>query len=143
MAEINFINSPKAFLGRGWSFPPNFVKGGNAVDMLEAELDIKSALIIILSTTVGERVMQPEFGCNLDKLIFEPLDTTFSTYITDLIRTAILFYEPRITLDDVEYAADVLNGKVDLNIIFTINGTNTRSNIVFPFYINEGTDVTQ
>ncbi len=143
MAANDFINSSKAFLGRGWSFPPNFVKGGNAVDMLEAELDIKSSLIIILSTTVGERVMQPDFGCNLDKLIFEPLDTTFSTYITSLIKTAILYFEPRVTLNDVSYDADELNGKVEITINFTINGTNTRSNIVYPFFLNEGTDVTQ
>lgn len=139
----NFIESSKAFLGRGWSFPPTFVKGGNIVDMLEAEADIKSALGIILSTIVGERVMQPEFGCNLDKLVFEPLDTTFSTYITEQIRIAILNFEPRITLDDVVYDADELNGKVDITIHFTINGTNTRSNIVYPYYFNEGTDVTQ
>jgi phage baseplate assembly protein W len=139
----NFIDSSKAFLGRGWTFPPTFVKGGNIVDMLEAEADIKSALGIILSTTVGERVMQPEFGCNLNKLVFEPLDTTFSTFITEQIKNAILFFEPRITLDDVVYEADVLNGKVDITVHFTINGTNTRSNIVYPYYFNEGTDVTQ
>jgi phage baseplate assembly protein W len=143
MAAEDFIKSPKAFLGRGWSFPPNFVKGGNAVDMFEAEIDIKSSLIIILSTTVGERVMQPGFGSNMDKLIFEPLDTTFSTYITQLIRNAILYFEPRITLDTVTYESDELNGKVDITINFTVNGTNNRSNIVFPYYFNEGTDITQ
>lgn len=139
----DFIKSPKAFLGRGWSFPPTFIKGGNAVDMLEAEADIKSAMYIILATTVGERVMQPEFGCNLDKLIFEPLDTTFSTYITELVRMAFLNYEPRITLEDIIYEGDQLNGKITLSIDFTIKGTNSRANIVYPFYINEGTDVTQ
>jgi len=143
MAAEQFIKSSKAFLGRGWSFPPTFIKGGNAVDMLEAELDIKSSLIIILSTTVGERVMHPDFGCNLDKLIFESLDATFETYITEQIKIAILYFEPRIKLDSVDYEADELNGKVNLTIHFTIIGTNTRSNIVFPFYINEGTDVTQ
>jgi phage baseplate assembly protein W len=143
MAADDFIKSPKAFLGRGWSFPPNFVKGGNAVDMFEAEIDIKSSLVIILSTTVGERIMQPEFGSNLDKLVFEPLDRTFATYITQLIRNAILYFEPRITLDDVTYETDELNGKIDILINYTINGTNNRSNIVFPYYFNEGTDITQ
>lgn len=143
MAAEDFIKSPKAFLGRGWSFPPNFVKGGNAVDMFEAEIDIKSSLVIILSTTVGERIMQPEFGSNLDKLVFEPLDRTFATYITQLIRNAILYFEPRITLDDVTYETDELNGKIDILINYTINGTNNRSNIVFPYYFNEGTDITQ
>jgi uncharacterized protein len=140
---INFIDSTKAFLGRGWSFPPTFVKGGNIVNMLEAEEDIKSALGIILSTTIGERIMQPEFGCNLDKLVFEPLDTTFSTFITQQIKVAFLYFEPRIKLDDVVYEADELNGKVDITIHFTIRGTNTRSNIVYPYYFNEGTDITQ
>jgi len=143
MAAEDFIKSPKAFLGRGWSFPPNFVKGGNAVDMFEAETDIKSSLIIILSTTVGERIMQPEFGSNLDKLIFEPMDTTFSTYITQLIRNAILYFEPRVTLNEVTYDTDELSGRIDILIDFTINGTNNRSNIVFPYYFNEGTDITQ
>jgi hypothetical protein len=141
--SISFINSPKAFLGRGWSFPPTFVKGSNVVQMLEGEEDIKSSLGIILATIIGERIMQPEFGCNVDKLVFEPLDTTFSTYITEQIRLAILNFEPRITLESVDYDADELNGKVDLTINFSINGTNTRSNIVYPYYFNEGTDVTQ
>ena len=141
--SISFINSPKAFLGRGWSFPPTFVKGSNVVQMLEGEEDIKSSLGIILATIIGERIMQPEFGCNVDKLVFEPLDTTFSTYITEQIRLAILNFEPRVTLESVDYDADELNGKVDLTINFSINGTNTRSNIVYPYYFNEGTDVTQ
>jgi hypothetical protein len=143
MSAEQFIKSPKAFLGRGWSFPPTFIKGGNAVDMLEAELDIKSALQIILSTTLGERVMHPDFGCNLDQAIFESMDATFETYITEQVRLAILNFEPRITLDTIDYDAEELNGKVTMTIHFTINGTNTRSNIVYPFYINEGTDVTQ
>ena len=141
MSGNKFINSSKAFLGRGWSFPPNFTKGENAVEMTEAEEDIKSSLFIILSTSVGERVMQPEFGSNTTKLLFEPLNTTFSTFITEQIRNAILFFEPRITLDSIDYTPDELNGKVDLKLNYTINGTNSRSNIVYPFYINEGTDV--
>ena len=141
MSADKFINSSKAFLGRGWSFPPSFIKGENEVQMTEAEYNIKDSLFIILSTAVGERIMQPEFGSNMDKLLFEPLSTTFSTYITEQIRNAILYFEPRITLDSIDYTPDELNGKMDLTLNYTINGTNTRSNIVFPFYINEGTDV--
>jgi phage baseplate assembly protein W len=143
MSAEDFINSSKAFLGRGWAFPPTFIKGGNTVTMLEAEADIKNSLEILLSTTLGERVMQPEYGCNLDQLIFEPLDTTFSTYITQLIQNAILFGEPRVRFEDAEYFQDTLNGRVDITVNFTIISTNSRSNIVFPYYFNEGTDVQQ
>lgn len=143
MADFNFINSSKAFLGRGWSFPPTFSKVENGVEMREAEYDIKESLFLILSTNVGERIMQPEFGSHVNKLLFEPLDKTFSTYISEQIKNAVLYFEPRITLDSVDYFHDDLNGKVDVTLNYTINGTNTRSNLVFPFYINEGTDLKQ
>ncbi len=143
MSAEDFINSSKAFLGRGWAFPPTFNKGGNVVAMLEAEADIKNCLEILLSTAIGERVMQPDYGCNLEKLIFEPLDTTFSTYITELIKNAILYNEPRVKVENIDYFQDTLNGKVDITVNFLIISTNTRSNIVFPFYFNEGTDVQQ
>ena len=139
----DFINSSKAFLGRGWAFPPTFTKGGNTVAMLEAEADIKNSLEVLLATATGERVMQPDYGSNLEKLLFEPLDTTFSTYITELIKTAILLNEPRVTVETIDYFQDILNGKIDITVNFTIVSTNTRSNIVFPFYLNEGTDVQQ
>jgi phage baseplate assembly protein W len=141
MAESNFIKSSNAFLGRGWSFPPEFKRGNNGVDMFEAEKDIQSSLEILLSTALGERVMQAEYGCNLDKLIFEPIDTTFSTFITEQIRTAILLNEPRVVLDNVDYFLDNPGGRIDVSVDYTIISTNTRANLVFPFYLNEGTDI--
>jgi hypothetical protein len=142
MSEL-FSKSSNAFLGRGWSFPPTFERGSDTVNMLEAEQDIKSSLEILLSTALGERVMEPEYGCNLDKLIFEPMDTTFSTFITEQIRSAILENEPRVVLDTVDYFTNNLDGRIDISVNYTIISTNTRSNLVFPFYINEGTDIQQ
>ena len=143
MAESNFVKSNNAFLGRGWGFPPEFSRGGNSVEMFEAEKDIQSSLEILLATALGERVMEPGYGCNLDKLVFEPLDTTFSTFITEQIRTAILFNEPRVVLENVDYFTNNLEGRIDISIDYTIISTNTRANLVFPFYLNEGTDIPQ
>lgn len=142
MSADNFINSSKAFLGRGWAFPVTFSKGGNEVTMLEAEEDIKNSLEVLMATALGERVMVPEYGCNLDKQIFQSIDTTFSTYITEQIRTAITLHEPRVELDSIDYTDDALNGRIDITINFTVVSTNTRYNIVFPFFLEEGTDVT-
>lgn len=138
-----FAKTDRAFLGRGWSFPPTFSKGGDEVQMTQAEENIKSCLMILLSTTLGERVMQPGYGCNLESQVFESIDTTFSTYITEQIRVAILYNEPRINLETVDYDDDALNGRIDITVNFTILATNKRSNIVYPFYLTEGTDVTQ
>jgi phage baseplate assembly protein W len=139
----NFTKSDLAFLGRGWGFPPTFRRGSNDVEMYEAEKDIQSSLEILLSTALGERVMQPGYGCNLEKLIFEPLDTTFSTFITEQIRTAILFNEPRVVLETVDYFTNNLEGRIDISIDYTIVATNSRANLVFPFYLIEGTDIEQ
>ncbi len=110
--------------------------------MLSDEEDIKSSLGILLTTRPGERVMRPDYGCNLDELVFEPLTTTFKTYIKDLIATAILYYEPRIEVNSIEMDdTGELEGRILITIDYTISATNTRFNFVFPFYKNEGTDL--
>jgi phage baseplate assembly protein W len=143
MATNEFSNSNNAFLGRGWGFPVTFAKGGNTAEMLEAESDINSDLLVLMLTAIGERVMRPDYGCNLDELVFETLSTTFATFITEQIRTAILLNEPRVKLDDVEYDPDYLEGRITITVHYTIIATNTRANLVFPYYLNEGTDIKQ
>lgn len=128
------------FLGRGWAFPPTFARGGATVAMVEAEADIAEALRVLLSTRVGERVMRPRFGCSLDRLLFEPLSASLRAYVRDLIETAILYHEPRIILDGVVLTAVPEGGRLDIEVQYTIARTNARTNLVFPFYITEGTD---
>lgn len=84
------------FLGRGWSFPPEFQRNQGEVKMCEGEEDIRSSLEILLSTRLGERVILPNYGCNLDELLFNPLNQSLKAYTIDLIKTAILYHEPRI-----------------------------------------------
>lgn len=132
----------KSFLGTGWSFPPQFDNEGGSVEMLSDGEDIRSSLEILLSTRPGERVMLPNYGCNLDELLFEPLTTTMKTYMKDLIQTAILYHEPRIAVDKIELVdTGEMEGRILINIEYTIRSTNSRFNYVFPFYIQEGTEV--
>lgn len=131
----------KPFLGRGWSFPPSFPSNGKSVGMVSAEEDIKQSLEILLRTELGERTMQPSYGSELSSLLFEPFDVTFGTYIKDRINSAILQYESRIISENIEIIPQPLEGRVDIEITFTISTTNTRHNIVFPFYIIEGTNI--
>lgn len=134
--------SDPSFLGTGWSFPPSFNKTLGSTEMLKDVEDIQSSLHILLTTRLGERVMQPTYGCNLDELVFESLSSTFKSYIRDLVKTAILYHEPRVKLNkiDLDDSRD-LEGVVLIIIDYTIRTTNTRFNYVFPFYKNEGTDI--
>jgi uncharacterized protein len=132
----------KSFLGTGWGFPPAFRNKTSDVGMLSDVDDIQSSLEILLTTRPGERVMRPDYGCNLDELVFEPLTTTFKTYIKDLISTAILYYEPRIEVNSIDLDdTGELEGRILIVIDYTVSATNTRFNFVYPFYKNEATDL--
>lgn len=130
------------FLGRGWSFPPTFDRNIPGVEMLEEEKDIASSLEILLSTLQGERVMLPQYGCNLDELLFESLDTRMKTLMADKVESAILYHEPRVELESVflDDSAE-LEGVVLISIDYRVKTTNSRFNLVFPYYKQEGTDV--
>lgn len=130
------------FLGAGWGFPPQFDSNTNKLVITSGEEDINRSLEILLSTRLGERIMVPSYGCNLEELLFQPLDLTLKTFIKDLIETAILYHEPRI--DVLKISLDVsneLNGEILINIEYMVRITNSRQNIVFPFYKEEGTNV--
>jgi len=131
------MNQEKSFLGVGWSFPPAFDNDGGEVQMLKGEDDIQSSLQVLLATRLGERVVQPLFGCNLDAMMFELLDTTLKTEMRDLIQKAILFFEPRVNVDKIDLESSNTNGLILITVNYTVRSTNTRGNLVFPFYLSE------
>ena len=137
MADSNNFDS---FLGTGWGFPPTFDRKKRKVELVSDEVDIQQSLRILLGTALGERAMLHEFGCNLDRLQFEPVSVTLSTYIQDLIKTAILQYETRIRLEDFGLDdSQREEGILLINVEYSIKATNTRSNLVYPYYLEEAT----
>lgn len=129
------------FLGKGWSFPVTFSNQGRSVGIVEAEEDIRQSLEILLSTSVGERVLNPTFGWKRDALVFEPLSTSFAAYLAREIETAILFFESRIELNHVNFdAAPDPGGLVLIRLDYTVRATNTRTNLVYPFYVDQATN---
>ncbi|KAB2918981.1 MAG: GPW/gp25 family protein [Bacteroidetes bacterium] len=133
------------FLGRGWTFPPAFFKhaaGGNAgVHLAQGEEDINQSLEILFSTALGERVMQPQYGGDLQDLMFEGMDIGLLTRLKDRVRKAIIYFEPRIKLDNVKTLVTETEGLIMLVVEYTVISTNTRNNMVYPFYLKEATDI--
>jgi uncharacterized protein len=128
-----------SFLGIGWGFPPSFSKASKGVEMRSDEDDIENSLRILLTTTVGERFLQPEYGCHMHEMVFESLTTTMITELQGFIEQAILHFEPRIDLNDVRVNSDdALHGKTVFLIDYTIRTTNSRHNLVFPYYLEHG-----
>jgi uncharacterized protein len=136
------MDGERAFLGRGWSFPPGFHRRGKEAAMVSGEEDIRQALVVLLSTVPGERVMRPTFGCGLKAMVFETMDEGTVAEIRDVVERAVLFFEPRVTLNRVDVTfPDPLGGRLDLVLDYTVRETNTRSNMVYPFYLLEGTNL--
>ncbi|OWY19629.1 hypothetical protein C7N43_25995 [Sphingobacteriales bacterium UPWRP_1] len=136
-------DQPNAFLGRGWAFPPVFKKvdkNGKRVgetQMVDAETDIRQSLHILFHTSLGERIMQPGYGCNLHDLVFSPMDTTTATLFKSALETAIRLHEPRIIIDNliVHYYPENPDTLL-IELDYTVRATNARANMVFPFYLN-------
>ena len=95
----------RAFLGRGWAFPPQADARGE-LSIVSYEEDIRQAIRIILATTPGERVMRPDFGAGLNALVFEPINTTTMTLARRRIEEALTTWEPRIDHVSVNVTPD-------------------------------------
>jgi phage baseplate assembly protein W len=128
----------ESFLGVGWAFPVQVDAGGRVV-MSQYEKDIKEAILIILGTAKGERVMRPDFGCGIHDYVFSVINTDTLTLVEASVREALTVWEPRIELIGVTVSADKASeGKLMINIDYKVRTTNNRFNLVYPFYLSEG-----
>ena len=130
----------RSFLGTGWSFPPEFRAGG--VVMTDDEEDIRASLAVLFRTAPGERFLQPKYGLDVGTALFEPLSTTMQTALADRARIAILLYEPRIDLIDLRVdSPDPNGGTLSVFVEYAVRATNSRFNLVFPFYDHDSNEL--
>lgn len=128
-----------AFLGKGWGFPLELTEEG--VRMSSYEKDIEESLHILFSTSPGERVNRYDYGCPLRQYAFEPLTAQTLMRMRNDITRAVILFEPRITLEDVSFEEQPNKGLLLIHVTYTVVRTNNRGNMVYPFYLNEGTNV--
>lgn len=135
MADFN------SFLGTGWQFPPEFDPNLGSCLMVSDQTDIEQSLNILLSTALGERVMEPTFGCDLRPYLFDPLSPHLIGYLKDRVRNAILYFETRISIISIDVTAtgstDLLDGLFQIWITYSIPQTNSRLNYVYNYFQNE------
>jgi phage baseplate assembly protein W len=125
------------FIGRGWSFPPAFDKAEAGVAMSSGIRDIEESLRIIFTTVLGERIMNPLFGCALDDNVFEVMNTSRIAFIENQVKTAIIYHEPRIDADQVMVDFDQGEGRLTVAVGYKVRGANSRFNFVYPYYRTE------
>ena len=130
-------NNPQTseIVGRGWSFPPRVdPQGGIALTNERSELN--EALNIILSTSPGQRVMRPTFGCRLHELVFAPNNSQTAAQARRYVEEALGMWEPRIHVMQVEVGPDPRDhSRLLIEIEYEIKATHDRRSLVFPFYL--------
>jgi len=125
------------FLGRGWKFPVNVnSRGGTASS--EYETDVLEAIGLILRTSRGERVMQPDFGCGIHEMAFSTIDTATAGLVEEMVREALILWEPRIEVEDIKATLESYSqGRMDISIDYRVRATNNEFNLVYPYYLKE------
>ena|SRR5205814_1029046 len=106
--------------GRSLGFPPQVGPNGQML-WSAGELNVRESICIILRTRPGERVMQPDFGCRLDRYLFEPNNISTLRLIQEDVKRSIARWEPRVTLNDVQVAVNPFDQRaVDITIYYTL-----------------------
>lgn len=131
-------NTEASFLGKGWGFPPSFSQNGRDVESVSEHLDIQQSLQILLGTAQDERIMREDFGCDLQRFMFEEISQSLINSLTRLITDAVLYYETRIVLNAVHIDKSAeIEGLLLIALDYKVRSTNSRFNLVYPFYLNE------
>jgi uncharacterized protein len=126
---------PQEIIGRGWTFPPHIgPQGGIALTHERNEID--QAIHIILSTSPGERVMRPTFGCRLHDIVFDPNNSHTAARARRYVEEALGMWEPRINvvLVDVQHDTDQANCLI-VEIHYEVKATHDQRSLVYPFYL--------
>jgi uncharacterized protein len=130
-------NAKRAFQGRGWLFP--LAVSGGQITTNAFEEQIAQSIRLIIATNPGERRMRPDFGAGLNAFVFEPVSAATLEGIRRRVQDALIDWEPRI---DVERVTASLGGegRVDIEVFYRVRSTNSHRNLVYPFYLEEGTE---
>jgi uncharacterized protein len=129
---------PAEIIGRGWAFPPKIdAQGGLALTSERSELE--QSVQIILSTSPGQRVMRPAFGCRLHELVFAPNNSQTAAQARRFVEEALGMWEPRIRVVQVDVRPDPRDAsRLLIRIEYQVKSNHDRRSLVYPFYLIPG-----
>lgn len=126
---------PKTILGSGWTFPVRLNRR-DEISMSHFEEKIAQSIQIILGTAKGERVMRPDFGCDIHDAMFSVIDSGVLTVMRNAVEEALILWEPRIEVRDIRIdTAPLSSGRIDITVDYLVRYTNSAHNLVYPYYL--------
>ncbi len=125
-------------IGKGWAFPPRLGPHGQ-IELVGGAAEIEQAILMILRTSPGQRVMRPEFGCGLQDLVFMPNNSQTANQIRRTVRLSLGRWEPRIQDIEVDVQPDPDDdARLLIDIRYRIKATRDQRSLVYPFYLIPG-----
>lgn len=124
-------------LGTGFAFPMR-TNGQGGIARSRHAGKVREAVFVVLATQRGERVMRPDFGCNLGSLVFAPNNAATANLARHYVETGLRRWEPRIVLDEVTVENDNAAGRLVINVHYRLRATLEPDNLVYPFYLEQG-----
>lgn len=130
----------KEFLGKGMKFPPQIDPATGRFEMAGYEDSVRQSIYLILMTQRSERIARPNFGSNIQSYTFMDVNATMLTLMNRELSMAILENEPRVSDVKISTEPQLQAGRLIINVVYTVAGSNSRQNLVFPFYLQQGDD---
>ncbi|MBE2270965.1 MAG: GPW/gp25 family protein [Anaerolinea sp.] len=123
------------FIGSRLAFP--FQLGDrNQIALVSGDLALRQSIYTIVYTVPGERVMRPDFGCEIHSLVFDPVNNETAAVAERYVRDALLRWEPRINVQDVKVSpGDTELGEMWIEVTYQIKGQYDPRSLVFPYYL--------
>jgi phage baseplate assembly protein W len=127
--------SESSFVGAGWRFPILPDESGT-LGYVDGDTNVEQSLRVLLLTNLGERVMRSDFGSKAQRLVFAPGSVQYLGLLETTVRESVRDWEPRVELEDVRAEVNPSDEtRVTVSIGYRVRRTNTRNNLVFPFYL--------
>ncbi len=127
---------------KGWKFPVEIDLQTGKFKTREGDEDVREAIKIILTTKIGERIGNPQFGSNLFNFMFTSINYTELKELEYEITQALTRWEPRLRNLEVEAKGDQGHiGKVLVSINYRTYRQMTPEEMNFVFEVNEGVNL--
>ena len=141
------MDQPVDVLGVGWAFPVG-VDARGGIALARREVDVEQAILMIVMTPKGQRVMRPEFGCLIHELVFAPNNSATAALAERYVEAALAMWEPRIEVLNVHVTPQPIHvprpedredsSALLIEVTYKTKSSNDPRSLVFPFYTIPG-----
>ncbi|ANE57826.1 hypothetical protein AYM39_17345 [Methylomonas sp. DH-1] len=115
------------------------ISAGGGIRMVSEDLSVRQAILMLLTTVPGERVMRPEYGCSLDKLAFMPNDATTHGLAIHFVRQALERWERRIEILKLDAGSNPDDPtRIDIFLDYRVRRTLGRDQLLFGYPLVAG-----